>query len=148
MALKSNPADWVSRWRAGVAAAGPRYAQGVASSQDWAAAATAPAAVQARNQGLAQAMADGRIDRGIQALGTQNWRAVTQAKAGNWQTGVNSPVAQQRAQSGAAKLFGFLNQAQQAIASMPRGGYAENRQRALAHMDAMHDAAQAAKGNG
>lgn len=148
MAIKSNPADAVARWRNGVAAAGGRYTQGVQAVGDWAGAATAPAAVQARNAGLQEAIASGRIDAGIQRVGTQGWKNATVAKAGNWQTGVNSPLAQQRAQAGFTRLFGYLQSAEQAVSSMPRGGFSENMQRLQTYLQSVHDSAQAAKSGG
>jgi hypothetical protein len=145
MAIKSNPADFVTRWRAGVQAAGGRYVQGIQQSQDWAAAATAPAAVSARNAGLSRAMANGTIERGIQNLGTTGWRNAAVAKAQNWQVGVNSPMAQQKAQAGAVKLFGFLQAGESAIAGLPRGGIDENIARFTTWARAVHDASQASK---
>ena len=145
MAIKSNPADAVSRWRAGVGSAGNRYQTGIQNSGDWAGAATAPAASQARASNWNAAQSSGHIDRRIQSLGTQGWRNATIAKAGNWQTGVNSPMAQQNAQAGFTRLFGYLQQAQSAIAGTPRGGFNENIQRMVAHATAIHDAAQADK---
>lgn len=146
MTIKSNPADAVARWRQGVQAAGARYTQGIQNTADWAGAATAPQAVQARNAGLQAAMANGSIDRGIQNLGTAGWKSVTVAKAGNWQTGVNSPLAQQHAQAGYQRLFGYLQNAQTAVANLPRGGFAENMQRLQAWLTSVHDDALAAKG--
>lgn len=148
MPVKTSPADWVQRWKAGVGAAGSKYTQGVQQSADWASAATAPAAVNARNQGLQRAMANGSIERGIQNVGTAGWRASTLAKSGNWQVGVNSPVAAQRAQAGAQRLYGMLTNADAAIANMPRGGFNENVQRLTTYITSMHSDAQAQKGNG
>lgn len=148
MAIKSNPADFVTRWRAGVGAAGNRYQTGIQNSGDWAGAATAPQASQARATNWNQAQTSGHIDRRIQNLGTQGWRNATIAKAGNWQTGVNSPIAQQRAQAGATRLFGYLQQAQTAIQGTPRGGFAENIQRMVTHSTTIHDAAMADKATG
>lgn len=142
MAIKSNPAAAVQRWQQGVGAAGGRYVQGVQGVTDWAGAATAPAAVQARNAGLQRAISEGRIDRGIQAVGTQGWKNATVAKAGNWQTGVNSPLAQQRAQAGFARLFGYLQQAENDVSGQPRGGFAENMQRMTTYLTSVHNAAQ------
>lgn len=139
MAIKSNPADFVQRWRAGVAASGARYTSGVQNSSDWAAAATDPSAAQARAAGWNAAQNSGKIDRGIQNLGTAGWRTVTVAKAGNWQTGVNSPLAQQHVQSGAQRLFGMLSQAVAAADQTPRGGIDANVARMTAFVRSMHD---------
>lgn len=145
MAIKSNPTDAVNRWRQGVGAAGARYTSGVQGVQDWAGAATAPAAVQARNAGLQAAIANGTIDRGIQRVGTAGWKNATVSKAQNWQNGVNSQVAVQHAQDGFTRLFGYLNGAQSAIASIPRGGFNENMQRMVQHATYIHEQAQAYK---
>jgi hypothetical protein len=145
MAIKSNPADFVARWRAGVGAAGTRYTQGIQRTQNWAEATTSPQAIIARNNGLRRAMDDGSIDRGIQKLTSAGWRDATVAKAGNWQTGVNSQRAQANALAGANRLFGYLQSAESAISSTPRGTYEENKQRLVAWMDSMHASAQANK---
>lgn len=148
MAIKSNPTDWVQRWRNGVGAAGARFTSGVNNSSDWAANATTPQAASARATNWNAANSSGAIDRGIQRLGTQGWRSATVAKASNWQNGVNTQQAINNATAGAQRLFTYLGNAQNAIASVPRGGFQENMQRMVAHATSLHDQAQAFKQTG
>lgn len=143
MALKKTASDAYNNWRTGVQGGGAKYTAGVARSGDWAAAATAPAAVQARNAGLTRAIANGDIERGIANLGTTNWRNITQAKSANWSNAVNSPVAQANAQQGFQKLFGMLNTALGELSGMPRGGLEENLARSATFARSMNAQKQA-----
>lgn len=145
MALKTTASDAVTRWKAGVAGAGTRYTAGVQKATNWAENATTADAIQARNAGLQAAMANGTIEDGIRRVGTTGWKNATVAKAGNWQTGVNTPQAQQNAQAGFNRLYGYLGAADNAIASMPRGTVEQNIARFSTWARAMHDAAQADK---
>ena len=133
-------------WKAGIQAKSGNYKTGVQNGNDWAAAATAPDAVSARNAGLQRAISEGTIDAGIQRLGSANYKNITLAKSGNWLNAVNSPTTAQKAVSGFGKLLGFLQGAQNAISSTPRGGIDANLQRMVTHARSMHDQAQAAKG--
>lgn len=66
------------RYQKGVSGAGTAYTQGIQNSGDWAEGALQ--AAQRRNQGLLDAINDGRIDQGITNRGTQGWRAAALAK--------------------------------------------------------------------
>lgn len=145
MARNVSLQDAIAHWKSGVASKQANYTKGVGSSKDWAAAATTPQAIQARNQGLQAAMTNGTIEAGINRLGTGRWQAQTIAKAANWQNGVNSPQAQQNAQAGFTRLYGYLSTAQSAIAGTPRGGINENIARMTAFVQSMHASAQADK---
>ena len=136
MAIKSNPTDWATRMKSGVAASGTRYAQGIQNSADWAGA-TAGAADRYAT-GVQQAIANGKFQAGVQALGTASWRSITAAKGpAAWQNGVNTS---QKLAAGGQKLFAMLNQAESAIASIPRGTYDQNKQRMNTWVDTLHAA--------
>lgn len=132
-------AQATAKWQSGVASAGPAYTAGVQNSADWAAATAG--AESAMVAGFQQAAADGRITRGIQSRGTAGWRSRTLAKAGNWQTGVQQGSSAY-SQAYTAKLQPMIEAGLSAISSMPRGGYAANKARLNAYLDAVHTAAQ------
>lgn len=133
--IKSNPNQWVTNWQAGVGRSGQKYTQGIANSGDWAGQFTA--AESRMIAGLQQAMADGRITRGVQRLGTNGWRTITQAKSGNWLTGVNN--AQAKALAGANVLFQFLGNAENAMSNLPRGDFNSNVARMTAWVTSIHN---------
>lgn len=136
-----------AKWSSRVQGAGGYYKQGVLSGKDWASAAVA--AGPARDQALQQAIADGRIDRGIQRVGTATWRNITSTKgAQNWQNAVMDPNVQAKYLAGYQKLSQMLDAGDQAIAGIPRGGFAANMQRAQAYATAVHNAAEQAKAQG
>lgn len=136
-----------AKWSARVQAGQPYYTAGVQNSKDWAAAAVA--AAPARDAAIQQAIADGRIDRGIQRVGTAGWRNKTLAKGPqNWAAAVSSPAAQQAYLAGYQRLSTMLDQGEQAIASIPRGGFQANLQRMTAFSTAVHNAAQQMKATG
>lgn len=142
MATRPSVQDVVTRWQQGTATAQQRYTQGVQTSKDWAT--LAVAAAPARNAALQQAIASGAIDRGIQKIGTAGWRAKTLAKGPqNWLTGVQASGAAYTA--GVQRLYGYLDTADNAVANMPRGSFAENMARMQAYVTSVHDSATAYK---
>lgn len=134
-----SAAQATAKWQSGVAAGGSAYQQGVQNSADWAAATSA--AESAMVTGFQAAASDGRITRGIQRTGTAGWRSKTLAKAGNWQTGVNAAAGTYQ-QAYTTKLQPMIEAGLAAIQGQPRGGYAQNRARLMAYLDAVHSAAQ------
>jgi hypothetical protein len=136
-----------AKWSSRVQASGQFYQQGVQNSKDWAAAAVS--AGPARDAGIQQAIADGRIDRGIQRTGTAGWRNKTLAKGpAAWSAAVASPATQQAYMAGYQKLSTMLDAGESAIASIPRGGFAANIQRMTAFATAVHNASEQAKQSG
>lgn len=140
MAQRPTVQEFVNRWQQGTTGAQQRYTQGVQNSADWAG--NTVAALPQMFQGLQAAMADGRIERGINGLGTAQWRNITLAKAGNWITGVSSPTAVQHMQAGATRLYTMLDTAQASINTMPRGDINQNIQRMVAFSNSMHASKQ------
>ena len=145
MATRKTPAEALQKWQQRVSGAQQYYQQGVQNSKDWAAA--AQAAGPARDAGLQQAIATGSIDRGIQRLGTAGWRSKTLAKGPqNWASAVAS--AGPAYMTGIQRAYTYLDQADAAVANMPRGGFADNVQRMVTYVTTVHQAAQQYKQNG
>lgn len=117
MARKSV-SDAVAKWQQRVSQSGQFYTAGVQNpGVDWAGPAVAAGA--RRDAGLQQAMADGRIDAGIQRAGTAKWRANAISKGAQaWTT--NTPKAAPAFSAGLQRVYGYFNAADQAVASMPR----------------------------
>ena len=134
----------LQRWRAGTGQAQAKYTSGVQNSADWAGAYTA--AVPQMGQAIQAALAAGRFEAGAQRIGTQGWRQQTVAKAGNWGTGVNTQQAQNNYLQGYQIVQQVVGAGLNAIASLPKGSYADRRARANAYMDAAHAQANALKG--
>lgn len=139
-----SPQDVYTKWSQRVQGSQQYYVQGVQNSKDWAAGAVA--AAPARDAGIQQAIADGRIDRGIQRKGTAGWRADTLAKGPqNWSAAVASPHTQAKFVAGFGRLYQQLDAAQQAISGIPRGGLAANIQRMTTFVQTVHDVARQQK---
>lgn len=117
MARKSVQ-DATTKWQQRVAQSGQFYTQGVQNPNvDWAGAAVAAAS--RRNAGLQRAIADGRIDAGIQRAGTAKWRQGAVNKgAQNWAT--NTPKAAPAYSQGLTRVYGYFNAADAAVSNMPR----------------------------
>lgn len=145
MARKSVT-DAVSKWQQRVQQSGPFYQAGVQNPQvDWAG--PAVAAADRRNAGLQQAIADGRIDAGIQRAGTNKWRAGAISKGVQaWTT--NTPKAAPNYQRGLQQVYGYFQAADQTVASMPRTTREERIQRAAAFIRTVGEQADAAKRQG
>lgn len=144
MAQRKTVAQAASKWQSRVAGAQQYYSDGVQNSKDWAAAALE--AAPARNAALQAAISSGSIDRGISRVGTAGWRSKTLAKGPTaWMQAVSSPTGLQAYTSGLQRAYGYLDQADAAVSSLPRGGYANNRARMLAYIDAVHSASEAYK---
>lgn len=71
-------AQSTDRYKKGVAGAGPDYTKGIQDAGSWAQGSHDAAA--RRDAGLQQAIAEGRIDRGIDRVGDAGWKAKTLAK--------------------------------------------------------------------
>lgn len=145
MARKSIQ-DAVSKWQTRVAASGQFYQQGVSNPNvDWAG--PAVAAADRRNAGLQRAIAEGRIDAGIQRAGTAKWRSGAQSKGvAAWTA--NTPKAAPLYQQGLTKVYGYFNAADAAVANMPRTTRAERIARAGAFLESVGAQADAAKAQG
>lgn len=135
MATRPTPQQFVQRWQQGAAAAGQRYLDGVATSADWAA--NFVAAEQQMIAGIQAAIADGRITRHVQALGTAGWRQKTQAKGSQpWITGINNGVGAMT--TGVGILYGYLDAAAAALGALPRGTFDQNVQRMVTQATTVH----------
>lgn len=137
MADKPLPSvnDTITKWKARTATSQQAYTNGINNAQDWASAAVA--AGPARDAGLQAAIADGRIDRGIQDYGTAKWKAVTAAKGpAAWLNGVNNATA--AATAGFQTLFNDINNVRTSLP--PRGDIEANIARSAAMSRGMHAA--------
>lgn len=137
--IKTTQQQFVTNWQQGTqrAASSGKYAAGVQAGADWAA--NTVAALPQMFAGLQAAMSDGRIERGINDLGTAQYKNITVAKAGNWVTGVTSATGVQHMTTGAQTLYNMLNTALTSIQTLPRGTVDQNINRAVAFMQSMHN---------
>lgn len=140
---RKTVADAVSKWQTRVSQSGAFYQAGVQNPQvDWAG--PAVAAKDRRDQGLLSAIADGRIDAGIQRAGTQKWRTNTVAKGVSAWT-QNTPKAAPQYGAGLTKVYTYFSAADAAVANMPRTTRQDRIQRGAAFLNAVGEAADAAK---
>jgi hypothetical protein len=143
LAIKSDPAAAAAKFQRRIQQAGQDYSAGVQKSAGWAQAAMN--AKPRRDAGLQAAIANDAINKGIQDAGDAKWRANTLAKgAPAWVAA--APRAAQNYQASATKLFGYLANAQQAIANMPADSVQARIARAGAHQLSMYQQARQAKG--
>lgn len=128
----------VQRWAEGAGNASTRYLEGATqTTKDQAAAAIA--AKPLYQQGVQEAIAQGRYEKGLQKSGKQGWMSGVQEKgAANYGVGVTSPSAQSRYASESGKYDGARN----AASSSPRGpkGSPQNLQRVSAVVNALRAA--------
>lgn len=143
MATRKSPSDAAAKWVTRVQSSAQYYQQGVANpSVDWAG--PAVAASSKRDAGLQRAMADGRIDAGIQRVGTNKWRANTLAKGvTNWTT--NTPKSAPAYQAGIQRTYGYYGNADSAVAGMPTDTVAQRIAKAGVFLQSVSDQAQADK---
>lgn len=116
MAKTRTPlSDAVSQWQTRVGQSGQRYTAGVQRATGWAAAAIA--AGPRRDAGLQAAIADGRIDAGIQRTGDAGWKSRTLAVGQqNWTAAVAK--AGDRMAAGLQKVYSMLDAAAAATANI------------------------------
>lgn len=131
------------KWKTRVSQSGQYYRDGVTSTtKSWSA--NAQAASARRNAGLQAAIADGRIDRGIQKAGDGKWRDNTINKGyQSWLT--NTPAAAAQYQTAMQDVLNMMDSARNSIQSMPATTAEERIQRAAAFQLSMHNQAQAKK---
>ncbi|MEO7002003.1 MAG: hypothetical protein ABI068_09260, partial [Ktedonobacterales bacterium] len=115
---------------------------GVQNATGWAENAVAAGA--RRNAGLQRAIADGRIDVGIQRTGDQGWKTATVAKGVPAWT-ANTPKAAAKYQAGMQRVYGYLQAAQQATAGMDTTTVEGRIAKAAAWQRVVSEQAQAAK---
>lgn len=89
---KVTASEFLNRYQQGIQGAGQKYQNGVQNSDDWAGNYASPESQQRMQQGLQEAIAEGRPAAGAQALGTTGWRNATVEKSGNY-TGSASRAA-------------------------------------------------------
>lgn len=134
------------KWQNRVSQSGQYYQQGVSNPNvDWAG--PAVNAKDRRNAGLQAAMADGRIDAGIQRAGTDTWRKQTLAKGVSAWTN-NTPKAGSKYGASMQEVYNDFAAADSAVSSMPRVTAQDRIQRAAQFLSTMHDRAEARKASG
>lgn len=125
----------VGRWAEGAGNASQRYIEGATqTTKDQAAAAIA--AKPLYQQGIQEAIAQGRYEKGLQKSGKAGWQqGVAEKGAANYGVGVTSPSAQSRY----AQESGRYDGARNAASSSPRGpkGSPQNLQRVTAVVSAL-----------
>lgn len=134
--------DSVAKWQKNVGQASQYYTSGVQRSSGWASAAVA--AGPRRDAGLQAAIADGRIDAGIQRVGDNGWKSATLAKgAPNWTAAVAK--AGDKFSAGLQKVYGMLDAAAAATANIDTTTVEGRLEKARVHAMTMHQQAQALK---
>lgn len=137
-----------SKWAQNAARAGPDYQAGVqGKGSKWLN--NAVAGEQLYGQRIQEAVSQGRRAAGIQRAGATAWeQGAIQKGAANFQTGVASPVAQQKYTQNFGPVLSAIQSAAQALP--PRGPpmSAQNLQRAQAIWAAANQAAAARRGGG
>ncbi len=133
-----TPQQAAEAWVASAGRAATNWSQGVAAySGDWAGATTSQQAVMQTN--WQTAVSNGSWARGVQNVGTQGWKAATQARSSNFTTGFQAGASKQAA--AISKIIAA--EAQIVNALPPRGTFEQNVQRSVAVQTALH----AQKGN-
>ena len=143
MAKTRTPlSEAVSQWQTRVGQSGQRYTSGVQRATGWAAATVA--AGPRRDAGLQAAIADGRIDAGVTRVGDAGWKSRTLAVGQtNWTAAVAK--AGDRMAAGLQKVYGFLDAAAAATASIDTTTIEGRLEKARVHAMTMHQQANAAK---
>ncbi len=134
--------DSVAKWQRNVGAAQQYYQSGVTRASGWAGAAVA--AAPRRNAGLQAAIADGRIDAGIQRVGDAGWKSATLSKGvANWTSAVAK--SGDKFSSGLSRVYAMLDAAQSATANIDTSTVEGRLEKARVHAMTMHQQALAAK---
>lgn len=125
----------VTKWQTNTAASRQAYIDGINNSSNWAE--NAVAAGPARDAALQAAIASGKIDRGIQNLGTAKWKQITAAKGpAAWLNGVQNGT--QNATDGFTTLFNDINSVRGTLPA--RGDIEANIARSAAMQRGLHAA--------
>lgn len=137
--------DVVAKWQRNTSNAQQYYQAGVQRATGWAEAAVA--AGPRRDAGLQQAIADGRINAGIQRVGDAGWKTKTLAVGpANWSAAV------QRSGDAMAKgmqtVYGMLQAAQSATSGIDTSTFEGRMSKMVEHARAMHEQAVARKRGG
>jgi hypothetical protein len=133
------------KYQRGVTNAGPDYTAGIQNGSSWVEGATAASG--RRNSGLQQAIADGRIDRGIARKGDAGWRAAALAKGPQNYT---QSVARARPayEAGMGKAMQYQQAAQAATANIDTSTPAGRLQKMMTWVETVRQQSEAAKANG
>ena len=120
-------------WEQSAGRAGTNWTAGVNNySGDWAAATTRQESVMQQN--LNAAIANGSWRNGVTRVGTNGWKAATQASSANFSNGFTKGAAKQR-----AAIAKILAAEANIVSSLPpRGTYEQNKARSTAVMDQLH----------
>lgn len=134
-----DAATAAQRWQQGAATGQTRYVEGVRATQvDVVGRAIAQEGVLVAN--FSQAVSSGKWRRNLGAVGTQGWKAATEAKASNYSTGVNA--AKDKYQTRIAPVLAFEAQLQAQIDSMPKGTLGDSIARMSAWATGLYNRAQ------
>lgn len=128
------------RYQKGVTQAGPEYKDGIQNAGSWVDGSMAAAS--RRDAGLQQAIADGRINRGIQATGDAGWKTKALAKG---PTNYTQSVATARPayERGMTRAQAYQQAAQAATANMDTSTRAGRIAKMAAYVNAVADAKEA-----
>lgn len=133
------------RYSKRVTQAGPDYTAGIQNASSWSEGALA--AAPRRNAGLQQAIAEGRIDRGIQNVGDAGWKTKTLAKGPAAYT-ASVQTATPRYVAGMQKAMGFQQAAAAATASIDTSTRAGRLQKMAVWAQTVAEQSDAAKRGG
>lgn len=140
-----TPTESQAKWQRRVSQAGQDYQTGVQNATGWADAAVSASA--RRDAGLQAAMADGRINAGIQRTGDAGWKSKTLAKGpAAWSAGVQNGGAAYLA--GANKNAQYQAAAQAATANIDTSTLAGRLQKAQVWAQTVAAQAAQAKASG
>jgi len=140
MAKGLSPQEQAAKWAANASGAADNYRKGV---QKVTSSPTAKAAqqLQVAKQNYAAAVDNGTMAAGLNGVSLQDWQQAASGKgANNYSGGVTAGLP--KMQKALLKWVPIRNAIAQQIQNMPKGSYAERRQRMLAMIDGMHAAKQ------
>lgn len=88
-------------------------------------------------QGVQAAASSGKWQRGLQRVTLAQWQQAAISK-GLMRIGAGAQAALPKMQSFLSQWLPYMQQAQQRLASTPRGSYEQNKQRMIAQIDFAH----------
>lgn len=129
------------RWRSAMASAGTAYSEGVdAVTQSPTEAAAAQS--QAYIDGVARAATSGKWASKLRAVSLQDWKRSAKEKGAS-RLASGAAAAQSKVEKFWQTWGPIQEAAAEKVRQMPKATFEERKQRALAMMDATHDAAEA-----
>lgn len=127
-----NPSQVANNWANGMAQAGEKIRQGIQAVTE------SPTHLAARSidrmvAGIQRAAAEGKIQRGLEAVSLEDWKRAALEK-GVGRVGAGATAAKPKMQVFFEEFLPHLERGQAALASMPRGDIEANIARANAMM--------------